>query len=1138
MSERRRKPLLHRIVRATLYVKLALALLLGLATGLVYLRLSAGPLNVEGMTSRVSDALAARIGPGWTVHLNDTALELSGWTPALRASGIDIRNPEGVLVVRAPYAIVSLDPLSLTTGSLALRSIELRDLHLRASLADDGSLSFVPPDGDEPRSGEGPVAPPRVVPRDAGRPGPEPSKLSLAVASLFDLAFEPTSIVAALDNGRITGASLTLIGSDRRERVAFSQVNASFERIGDKRRRFALSLQGSRGTWQLGGDVAFAAGGDTRLGTLTIKDLPVHDLLLLSGLSRLPGAADLKLSGQVSTSLTSGRLTELKGSLQSSKGVVTVDDPDTPPITVDAASVEAAWDEDSRSLALHNLSFEGGATRIKLDGRLAPSAGRDGWDLALGGRDVVVSGAGEGDGPFTIAQADADLRFADGGVFLDHLALTGPSLGMTVSGSYGTASEQGGLRAAVDARHTDARRLLRLWPDAMAADVRRYLIANTHGGLVTKLSLSAAVSPAEIREGLSGKPLPDKAFEVEFALDGTSLQPAGGLPILQDGRASGTATGHTVAVRVESAQVRRDGRAMALTDGRFRMKHIPNGEAQATFRLAGSADSFAGLLQAPMIRAAAPVDIDPSLVKGKVDLRIDVPFSLKSDAALTDVPISAAGTLSDISLDKAFGREKLEAQSLALSYDRNGLSVKGEARLAGMPASLDVRQTKGGTGEAAVTFVLDEAARAKRNLTLGGQIAGPMTVRASAAMPKVERAGISLDVDFGKASVENVLPGWSKAAGKPGHASFVLRESEGGTEITDLVVDSAPLLLKGSVSLTENGADRADFQTFKMSPGDELKVQAERSGGLVKIQARGNVADARPFLRQITANAGGGKSQPGGQSDLDLDLSANILAGFNDEALTNATVKLSLRNRDLRQLQLQGRFRSASVSAQMVQRDRGTPLLVLRSGDAGATLRFIDLYRRMIGGDLALQASLESGLQSGAVEIDSFELRNEPALKSIISQQPIGVGGEERGSAQLSKLDVDEIHFAKLKSEFARTTSRVEIKDAVIWGPQVGFKLGGFVDYGRDRADISGTFVPAYGLNNVFSQVPVVGMILGGGQNEGLFAINFRIHGAPSAPTLVVNPLSAVAPGIFRKLFGTGGPGDITGTTAPIAPER
>jgi hypothetical protein len=171
------------------------------------------------------------------------------------------------------------------------------------------------------------------------------------------------------------------------------------------------------------------------------------------------------------------------------------------------------------------------------------------------------------------------------------------------------------------------------------------------------------------------------------------------------------------------------------------------------------------------------------------------------------------------------------------------------------------------------------------------------------------------------------------------------------------------------------------------------------------------------------------------------------------------------------------------------------------------------------------------GPQRGVVTIDGFKLRDEPALKRIVSTQVQAAMPEDRAtSTQMPRLDVSEVDFTRLRAEFGRSASRLEFREGVVYGPQVGLKGAGWIDYGRNRADISGTFVPAYGLNNAFAQVPLFGPILGGGQDEGLFAVNFRISGLASEPTLTVNPLSAVAPGFLRKLFGAGsGASDATG---------
>jgi hypothetical protein len=98
------------------------------------------------------------------------------------------------------------------------------------------------------------------------------------------------------------------------------------------------------------------------------------------------------------------------------------------------------------------------------------------------------------------------------------------------------------------------------------------------------------------------------------------------------------------------------------------------------------------------------------------------------------------------------------------------------------------------------------------------------------------------------------------------------------------------------------------------------------------------------------------------------------------------------------------------------------------------------------------------------------------------------------------------------------------VKDGLIYGTQIGIKMEGAVDFERDKIDMAGTFVPAYGFNNLFSQVPVFGPLLGGGSNEGLIAVNFRVGGAASAPQLTINPLSVIAPGFLRKLFGPTAP--------------
>src|SRR5207247_1131817 len=86
------------------------------------------------------------------------------------------------------------------------------------------------------------------------------------------------------------------------------------------------------------------------------------------------------------------------------------------------------------------------------------------------------------------------------------------------------------------------------------------------------------------------------------------------------------------------------------------------------------------------------------------------------------------------------------------------------------------------------------------------------------------------------------------------------------------------------------------------------------------------------------------------------------------------------------------------------------------------------------------------------------------------------------------------------------------------FGEALGVTAEGWVDLDQDRLDLQGTVAPAYALNSLFGNVPIIGTLLGGG-SQGLFAANYRLSGATADPQVTVNPLAALTPGILRQLF-------------------
>jgi hypothetical protein len=286
------------------------------------------------------------------------------------------------------------------------------------------------------------------------------------------------------------------------------------------------------------------------------------------------------------------------------------------------------------------------------------------------------------------------------------------------------------------------------------------------------------------------------------------------------------------------------------------------------------------------------------------------------------------------------------------------------------------------------------------------------------------------------------------------------------------------------------------------------------------------VVDARPFLKSLGGpdGKGGRDAKEASPKDIDADIQVPIVTGFNDEALTGANLRLSLHGKTLRAATINGRFRAAPFAASVTRGERGVPTLAVDSADAGATLRFVDIYRRMHGGRLNAGIGLNDGPQAGVVQIRDFTLRNEPALSSIMAQGPEPADTDAaRGRRIAPGRAAGDVTFDRMRANFVRTGSRVDFSDAAISNAAMGFTLSGWLDTGRERTDMTGTFVPLYGLNNVASQLPLLGPLLGGGHNEGLFAVNFRVAGKLGSPDVSVNPLSAIAPGFLRRLFSAGG---------------
>lgn len=1075
--------------------------ILGVAALLLF---ASGVVPLSGLQHYVAADLQRRLGPEWHVEASKAAIVRDQGKPKLRIQNVEFRHGSGMRL-RAPEAAVGYDPWSILSGTLALKSIEIQRVTLRLRVDERGALIL--DTGDSQLSWFG------------GRSMPGGFRSEQVVDELLAALAAPGPL-PQLEMLSLTGSRLLLVAPDGVERIALDNAEIRIKQSGSSR-DYVFSGDSVSGRKEVAIVHNRAAEGPGEI-AIRISALQLDDIEhLMMGrkepvLSGMPLQGDIRISGDRQQSVTAD--------LWLGRGRIHAPASGGEPLQIDSLALSLRADRVARTVNVNRLDLASGATRLDMSGQISLGEGAR-WTVS-GAASGMLAGDGH-DPPQPLAQAN--LRMEGEGlssVTITEMILSGPGLNLAGDAHVTQTPDGPAMRATLRIRDSGARGVLAAWPRPVSPIIRAILAERIQTGYITSADLAIDMPPAVFANSLKGELITDESVRVNATARGVRLWIGEGVPPLHDVALTANGTGLTFRAVASSARIELpSNRQITLSEGSFAIAdtYAPRPVGRSSFRAVGGVDGLAAIMAVPAFREQAPAQIDPATVRGRFDLRVNVSLPLVSNLKASDVMVQASGPLTGVGADSLFGTEKLEAGNLAVNYDRGALNIRGDARIGGSPAQVDVRQDARGVGEAVVNMTLDQSARERRGLGLGGTVSGPVTLRAVKALGRKLDTPVRVEVDLARAAIEGLLPGWSKPSGRAGRLSFVVRDDDddGGADLSDIVLDSAPILMRGKASLESNGSiTSASLTQLRLSPGDDMRLDFRRDGAVQKLSIRGQVLDSRPFQRMMMA-APPVRRPAERPADLDLDIAIQILTGFNNEALGGATIKLSRRNGEIRQLEIAGRLGRAPVMISQV-REGERKLLKIRSEDGGGLMRYVDMYRRAFGGELTVDGTIDGESLIGDISYGGFRVRGEPALRRVLGEQfasQPNLTGDPSLTRQIYTRDSgNDVAFTRMKASFVRTPTRVTIRDAAIWGNEIGVTAQGTIDYGRDRVDVAGTFVPGYLVNNAISNIPIIGLVLGGGgANGGLFAVNFRVGGTTSSPSVTINPLSAIAPGLLRR---------------------
>jgi hypothetical protein len=144
--------------------------------------------------------------------------------------------------------------------------------------------------------------------------------------------------------------------------------------------------------------------------------------------------------------------------------------------------------------------------------------------------------------------------------------------------------------------------------------------------------------------------------------------------------------------------------------------------------------------------------------------------------------------------------------------------------------------------------------------------------------------------------------------------------------------------------------------------------------------------------------------------------------------------------------------------------------------------------------------------------ISDFSLVNMPVMARLLSSV-----GSLQGMADT--LNGSGIAFTTLEAPIRYAGGKLALGECRMTGPSLGLTAKGGIDIATGALAIDGVVVPSYGLNSFVSNVPVLGELLASRKGEGVVGMTYSIKGPADQAKVGVNPLSALTPGILRRIF-------------------
>lgn len=1025
------------------------------------------------------------------------------WRPRFFMRDLELRTPEGLELVTFSEVNVNLDTSALMQRRISLTSVQASGVFVTLRRMQDGTLDLSAGLQSDAASRQAPNLIQLVNQMDA----------FLLRPALADLQSIDIRAITLRYLDRRADRAWTVDGGRMRLDRAGEAVDVSVD--------LAL-LGGSADVATLQASYSGVIGQQVTEFGLRIENLPARDIASQGAAFSWLGVLEAPISGGLrGRTQADGTLAPLSATLQIGSGVIQPT-PEARPIPIEGARSYFSYLPDQQLLRFDELSVQTQWGSGRLEGQAQFSGLGEGRIDDLVGQFQLTGLRVNPDNlypdPVNISAAELDfrLRLAPFSLEIGRFQVSDEGQMLTAQGAVSAGA--GGWNIALDGQLDGlaAPRLLTLWPERVKKETRSWIAKNLQQG-----QISEATAALRIRQGGT----PDVYLAFEF--NGAEFTFTEKMPPVKEASGHASLFRDRFVVILDAARL--DAPLGGSVDTSGTSFIIPDTKAKpdppAVVRLAaqGSVTAALSLLDLPPLEVMKKAGQPVTLAQGQVGLTGTLSLPLKKKTTLDEIAFDMRGNLRDVFTDQLVAGRSLKAPELVFEASETGVRIAGRGTLEGIPLDVEWVQPLGAPGDSLPGRVTGEAEITQDALdTFGIALPGDMVAgrtRAALLLDLVKGAPpqLSLRSDLQGLSLRLPPVGWSKPAATPGALELVMTLGD-DPQVDRLSLEAPGLSALGSLSLTpDRQLDRLRLDSLRIGGWLDAPVDivGRGPGRPVGIVVRSGQLD----LRRADFGSGGGGAESGPLTvALDrLQISDTIaLTGMEGDFTTTGG--------------LQGAFTGAVNGAAPVS-GRITPqggrsAIEVTARNAGRVMAAAGLTTQAKGGrmDLRLEPVGTGGAFDGLLSVQDVRITEAPAMAALLNS--ISVVG------LINELSGDGIYFSEVTADFRLAPSRITLREASAVGASMGLSMDGYFEPDTGKLQMQGVISPVYVLNAIGSVFTRRG--------EGLFGFNYSITGTTKAPQVFVNPLTALAPGMFRNLFRAAPP-EVPleeGETAPVPEPR